>query len=136
MKSLILDTHIFIWATQKSNRIKPKIWKLLEDERNLLFVSAASLWETAYLLDTRPKEFKIDKPLADFWNESLQEMRVQILNITPEHAQRFYEIQPIKDHFDQFDRMIIAQAASTGIPVVSNDGKFPAYKMIQLIENI
>ena len=47
---------------------------------------------------------------------------------------RFYEIQMIKDHKDQYDRTIIAQAASTGFTVLSDDSKFPFYP-IELISN-
>lgn len=66
---------------------------------------------------------------------TLRELRVQVLPITPAHAQRHYEIQPVADHNDLFDRMIIAQGASTGLPVVSDDGKFPRYPMIRVIAN-
>ncbi len=54
-------------------------------------------------------------------------LQVQTLVITPDHAQRYYEIQAITDHKDPFDRSIIAQAASTGFTVLSDDRKFPLY---------
>lgn len=134
MKKIILDTHILLWAINEPKKLSPKVRAILESEKTICFVSAASLWETAYLLETN--KIKIGKkPLAVFWEEALIELRAEILNITPHHVQRFYEIQPLKNHADQFDRMIIAQSASTGIPVISDDGKFPAYPMIQLIEN-
>lgn len=87
------------------------------------------------MFETKPKALKIKKPLADFWDEALIELRVQVLNITTQHCQRFYEIQPVENHSDIFDRMIIAQSASTGISVVSADQKFPLYKMIKVITN-
>lgn len=133
MKKVLLDTHIFLWAANEPDKLSNSVRKLLSSEKTFRYVSAASVWETAYLLES--SKIRLDKPLATFWEEALIELRVQVLNITPQHVQRFYEIQPIKNHPDQFDRMIIAQSASTGIAVVSNDGKFPSYKMIQLIEN-
>ena len=133
MKNILLDTHIFLWATNNPDKLNATVRKLISSEKVARYVSAVSIWETAYLLEN--KKIKIQKPLADFWEEALSEVQVQVLNITPKHVQRFYEIQPIKNHPDQFDRMIIAQAASTGIAVVSDDSKFPAYKMIQLIGN-
>ncbi len=135
MKEVLLDTHIFLWYAIEPHKLSRKVRILLDGEKTQRFVSVVSIWETAYLLETKPKSLKITKPLAAFWEEALIELRIEILNITPQHAQRFYEIQPIKDHCDQFDRMIIAQAASTGISVISDDGKFPAYKMIHLISN-
>ena len=69
-----------------------------------------------------------------FLHQALTDLQVEILPITPEHAQRFYEIQMIKDHKDQYDRTIIAQAANTGFTVLSDDTKFPFYP-IELISN-
>ena len=133
--NLLLDTHIFIWAVTDVAKIGRKTKKLLENPKNNLFVSAVSIWETAYLFETKPKSLKINKPLAAFWDEALIELRVQVLNITQQHCQRFYEIQPVEGHNDMFDRMIIAQSASTGIAVVSADQKFPLYKMIKVVSN-
>jgi PIN domain nuclease of toxin-antitoxin system len=133
--NLLLDTHIFIWYATEPDKIGSKTYKLLSNPKNNLYVSSVSIWETAYLFETKPKSLKINKPLAVFWEEALSELRIQTLNITPQHSQRFYEIQAIKGHSDIFDRMLIAQAASTGITLVSADQKFPFYKMISLIQN-
>jgi PIN domain nuclease of toxin-antitoxin system len=131
----LLDTHIFIWASTDSLRLGKKVKTLMGDPKNELFLSAVSLWEMSFLMETKPKDLKINKPLVAFIEDVLRQLRVQILDITPAHAQRHYEIQPVPDHHDLFDRMIIAQGASTGLPVVSDDGKFPRYPMIQVIAN-
>ena len=81
----------------------------------------------AYLLDTKPHIFKLKVPLSTFISQAIQELQLIVLNLTPEHSQRFYEIQPIKDHKDIFDRMLISQAASTGFIMVSTDHNFPFY---------
>lgn len=66
-------------------------------------------------------------PLANFIKEALKSLQIITLNLSPEHSQRFYEIQPVKDHKDIFDRMLIAQAASSGFIMVSTDLKFSNY---------
>jgi PIN domain nuclease of toxin-antitoxin system len=133
MKKVLLDTHIFLWAAHNPDKLSRKVKNLLQSYNTSRYISIASIWETAYLLETN--KIGLNKPLSVFWEEALLELDVEILHITPQHIQRLYEIQLIKGHSDQFDRMIIAQAASTNIPVISNDRKFPLYKMIQLIEN-
>jgi PIN domain nuclease of toxin-antitoxin system len=50
--NLLLDTHILIWAVAEEEKIGRKTKKLLENPNNNLFVSAASIWETAYLFET------------------------------------------------------------------------------------
>ena len=127
MKSYILDTHIFLWAYSKPEKIGKEITKILENTNNVKYLSAISLIEIAQLLESKPKDINIKIPLATFLNEALSSLQVHILSITPEYSQRFFEIQLMKDHKDQFDRIIISQAASTGFTVVSDDEKFPFY---------
>ena len=127
MKSYILDTHIFLWAYSKPEKIGKEITKILENTNNIKYLSAISLIEIAQLLESKPKDINIKIPLATFLNEALSSLQVHILSITPEYSQRFFEIQLIKDHKDQFDRIIISQAASTGFTVISDDEKFLFY---------
>jgi PIN domain nuclease of toxin-antitoxin system len=127
MKSYLIDTQVFIKAFQQPELLPKKIIKVLEDPRSVKYVSSVTFWEMAYLLDTKPHIFKIKVPLSTFISQAIQELQVIVLNLTPEHSQRFYEIQPIKDHKDIFDRMLIAQAASTGFTMISTDHNFPLY---------
>ncbi len=99
------------------------------------YLSAISLIEIAQLVESKPKEIKANAPVATFIAQALSDLQVQALAITPEHAQRFYEIQLVKDHKDQFDRTIIAQGASTGFTVLSDDQKFPHYPIALLSNN-
>ncbi len=127
MKNYLLDTQVFIKAFQQPELLPKKIAKLLEDTRTIKYVSAVTFWEMAYLLDSKPHIFKIKVPLSTFISEAVLSLQVIVLNLTPEHSQRFYEIQPLKDHKDIFDRMLISQAASTGFIMVSTDRNFPLY---------
>jgi PIN domain nuclease of toxin-antitoxin system len=127
MKNYLIDTQVFIKAFQQPELLPKKIIKVLEDPRSVKYVSSVTFWEMAYLLDTKPHIFKIKVPLSTFISQAIQELQVIVLNLTPEHSQRFYEIQPIKDHKDIFDRMLIAQAASTGFTMISTDHNFPLY---------
>lgn len=127
MKNYLLDNQGFIKGFQQPELLPKKVIKLLEDPRSIKYVSSVSFWEMAYLLDTKPHIFKIKVPLSTFINEAVQSLQIVVLNLTAEHSQRFYEIQPIKDHKDIYDRMLIAQAASTGFTMVSTDRNFPLY---------
>lgn len=134
MKAYLLDTHIFLNAYLKPEKNGREITKILENENNIKYLSAISLIEIAQLLESKPKELKIKIPLSTFIEQALNDLQVRVLAISPDHAQRFYEIQLVKDHRDQFDRTIIAQAASTGFIVLSDDEKFPLYP-ISIISN-
>ena len=90
--------------------------------------------EIAQLFENKPKEFKMTVSIEQFIEKALDDLKVEILNITPKHAQRFYEIQLMKDHKDQYDRMIIAQGATKNFVVLSDGENFPFYP-IELINN-
>lgn len=109
MKAYLLDTHIFLNAYLKPEKNGREITKILENENNIKYLSAISLIEIAQLLESKPKELKIKIPLSIFIEQALNDLKVRILAISPEHSQRFYEIQLVKDHKDQFDRTIVAQ---------------------------
>lgn len=133
MKSYLLDTHIFLNAYGNPEKNSQKIRRIL-DSNSPKYLSAISLIEIAQLVESKPREIKITVPIATFIAQALSDLQVQVLAITPEHAQRFYEIQLVNEHRDQFDRIIIAQAASTGFTVLSDDRQFPHYP-IALISN-
>lgn len=133
MKSYLLDTHIFLNAYSKPEKIGRTITRVIMGS-SPKYISAISLIEIAQLFESKPKEIKATASLSTFIDQALSDLQVQVLAITAEHAQRFYEIQLMEDHRDQFDRIIIAQGASTGFTVVSDDRKFSHYP-ITLISN-
>lgn len=133
MTNYLLDTHIFINAYIKPEKIGKKIAKIINGD-TMKYISAVTLMEIAQLFESKPKEFKITVSLADFIDKALTDLKVEVLNISPKDAQRFYEIQLMKDHKDQYDRMIIAQGSKKNFVVLSDDNKFPFYP-ITLISN-
>jgi len=128
----ILDTHIFVWAITNPKKLKSSDIKFIQNSRNKLYISAASVWELSFLFERKPGELKITTTLEDFIVQGLLELGASILPILPAHAQRHFEIQPVEGHSDLFDRMILAQAASTGFTLLSYDRQFPFYKMVKL----
>ncbi|WP_288423851.1 type II toxin-antitoxin system VapC family toxin [uncultured Spirosoma sp.] len=133
MKGYLLDTHIFLNAYSKPEKISRKITRIIMGS-SPKYISAISLIEIAQLFETKPKEIKATAPLSTFIDQALSDLQVQVLAITTDHAQRFYEIQLVEEHRDPFDRIIIAQAASTGFTVLSDDRKFAHYP-ISLLSN-
>ncbi len=125
MVSYLVDTHIFINAYFRPKKNGKEVTRIFESSNNIKYLSAISLIEIAQLVESKPKEIKIDTSLSVFFENSLKDLNVQILPILPAHAQRFYEIQFIPEHKDQYDKTIIAQGASTGFTVISDDEKFP-----------
>ena len=54
MKQYLLDTHIFIWLNTEPERVKGSVTRQLFKVGSELYISAATVWEVATLLEDKP----------------------------------------------------------------------------------
>lgn len=123
---LLLDTAILIYAVQSPGWLSKRAISTLEDEENILELSAISLTEIA--IKSALGKLKISAALA---RQAVTDLDLRILPYTAEHAFRLFEL-PLH-HGDPFDRQIIAQALSENIPIVTSDETFRIYKGLKVI---
>ena len=118
----LLDTHTFIWFIEGSSMLPQKVKTRIEDEKNDCFISIASLWEIAIKRGigkiTLASEFRY---IADF----IEDNNVEILPITFNNLQTLLTLE--FHHRDPFDRIIIAQAISANLTILSVDQHFRSY---------
>ena len=117
--NLLLDTHTLIWALADSPELTPAAREASVDGNNLVFVSAASVWEISI---TRALG-KLSAP--DTLLEEIERHRFTPLEIELEHADRAGRLPPI--HLDPFDRMLVAQAQSEQLTLVTRDSEIQKY---------
>jgi len=126
---LLLDTNIYVHMVSDIDSLTHDVRAIIEDPENLKYLSIISLQELIIAYRTK-------RLLSSFWkNESdmvefvLHDPSVVIDNID-EHVIRTLaelEINEIQDHKDPYDHIIIAQAISHRMTLVSSDTKFPFY---------
>jgi PIN domain nuclease of toxin-antitoxin system len=119
---LLPDTHLVLWAFDAPENIPRAAVALLNDERNELFFSVVSIWETAIKSGLRKKNFKVD---AEALRRGLLGNGYTELPITGDHATAISRLPPI--HKDPFDRMLIAQATVEGITFLTVDRQLAKY---------
>jgi len=90
---------------------------------NEVFVSAASAWE----LTTKVRIGKLPAAakFAVEFREKVRGFGFHELSVTVEHGQRAGLM--VGDHKDPFDRMLIAQAVTENLEMVSNEEVFDQY---------
>jgi len=116
---ILIDTHIFLWMLSSPEKLNDKRRYELETPSNEVFLSAMSIAELMI-------KHSIGKIHIDFDPMQMaQKMRVEILDFSGTHATLLGQL-PLH-HRDPFDRMIIAQSLSNGLPLMSDDHKFPEY---------
>lgn len=121
---LLLDTHIAIWSLTDTKLLPPAVRVLLSDPDNDIFVSACSIWEIAI---KHPLGRKLGAPPFGARDAitNFRDVGYYFLPVTPEHA-AFIETLPMH-HADPFDRLLIAQALSEPLRLVTADPMVARY---------
>lgn len=121
---LLLDTHTLLWALAEPERLSRRARRAVEDERNDVLVSAASVWEIAIkagLGRLGPDGAAIERSLP----EEIERHAFQPLQVQIRHALRVATLPAV--HRDPFDRLLAAQAIVEGLHVVTADRELRAY---------
>ncbi|GHV83835.1 twitching motility protein PilT [Spirochaetia bacterium] len=125
MTRLLLDTNALLWSLNGSPRIDAVKDLILSDESQI-FVSAVSWWEIAIKIG-------IGKLKAD-----LEELRVFSkesgfleLALSGVHAQVLTTLEPL--HNDPFDRMLVSQALSEPMRLISGDSLLAGYSSLVIV---
>jgi PIN domain nuclease of toxin-antitoxin system len=117
---LLLDTHLLLWAG--AGTLPAAAEALIVDTDNALYFSSASIWEIVIKKNLGRDDFKVD-PEALYYG--LLSNQYQELPVTSRYALMLKDLPAI--HKDPFDRMLVAQAKSEGIVLVTSDSLLREY---------
>lgn len=120
----LLDTHALLWIALDDNRLSKKVRKVYSDTNSELYISIASLWEIAIKVSI--KKIQLNTTFDEFINLVIQN-GISILELKTEHLNRVAELQFI--HRDPFDRILISQAQSEKLTIITSDKIFKNYKV-------
>ena len=122
---LLLDTHIAIWSIVEDPRLTTRARALIADPNNEIVVSVVALWEIA-IKHRLARLGRVDMPIsARTANEHFAGAGFRILDIATDHAIAV-ESLPILHH-DSFDRILVAQALTEPLRLITHDTKVAAY---------
>jgi len=119
---LLVDTQLLLWAAGHPERLSSTARDLLDDPENELLFSAASLWEIAIKSGLDREDFQVQPRLL---RRGLLDNGYLELPITSQHAVTLDTLPPL--HKDPFDCLLLAQALSEGITLVTADAKLAQY---------
>jgi PIN domain nuclease of toxin-antitoxin system len=119
MMALLLDTHVFVWLgwgdPRLSKRARDAI--LLEDEK--VFVSVITRWELAL------KERRFGPLMGVPFDLLMARASFEPLDLRFDVPSRIAALPDI--HKDPFDRILVAQALSEGLTLVTADRQVRRY---------
>lgn len=119
---LLLDTQLLLWASISPHLLPSAAFALMSDPRHVLMFSAASMWEIAIKNSLGREDFRVGPRLL---RRGLLDNGYIELPITSEHAVSIDALPLL--HKDPFDRLLLAQALSEGIVLLTSDAQLAQY---------
>ncbi len=120
--TFLLDTHILLWIALFPERLPVVAQALLADPYTRGVFSVASIWEVSIKHGLGRSDFQVD-PRA--LRRNLLDNGYTELEITSQHAFAVSALPPL--HRDPFDRILLAQAGTEGITLLTLDPQVAQY---------
>jgi PIN domain nuclease of toxin-antitoxin system len=124
----LLDTHTFLWFLEGNKSLSKKAKEIITNPKNKTYISIASIWEIGI-------KISLDKLRLDATLEELkQELISNEIEILPLDFDHIIELSNLDDHHrDPFDRILISQAQTEKLTLLSKDSHFKLYKQVKVI---
>ncbi len=122
---ILLDTHVLLWILMDDDRLSNTCRDTFLDTKNNLYFSIISLWEICI-------KISLDKlTLKEGWLESIRdEMKINSIQWLPVEIDHCIKAGELPFHHrDPFDRMLIAQAMSEDLSILTRDSQFSGYEI-------
>jgi len=119
---LLLDTHLAFWWQTGDSRLRSEARQLIEASRDPVLVSRVSLWELSIKAGTG--KLRID--LRTFAAQ-VEAMGFSWLPLENSHILHLAQLPVFTDHKDPFDRLLVSQAASEPLILLTADSKLGRY---------
>jgi PIN domain nuclease of toxin-antitoxin system len=127
---VLIDTHVFIWYVQNSERLPRLVTALINDGRNDVLFSIARVWEMAIKQSTG--KLNLGVPYASFIEEQMRLNNMELLPVRLNHLEVVTTL-PFH-HRDPFDRLLIAQSIVEDIVLISADSVVSLYPVQSMWE--
>jgi PIN domain nuclease of toxin-antitoxin system len=121
---LLLDTHIFLWRVANAPNLLKKAHGII-DAADEVFVSSATIWELSIKVGLGKLEVDIDLLVSSIVDSGFVELPVRVM-----HAARVRSLPNI--HHDPFDRILVAQAISEPLHLMTADAYLGGYSDLVL----
>lgn len=122
MTNYLIDTHILLWHSLGNQQLSGKVLEMLGSAESNLYVSQATYWEMT--IKKALGKLDLTVSVSDFYQSALENS----FNILPFDIEHYTALESLPLlHSDPFDRMIIAQAISKDLTIITQDRKFKDY---------
>lgn len=126
----LLDTNIFVYSAIDVDSLSKDVRAILEDYDNTFCISSESVKELIVAYRNKGLGVRYWKTPKAMVKAIENDYGIVILPIAKEHMLTYAQLQlnEAQGHKDPSDHVIIAQAITEHIPLVSSDTRFPFYR--------
>ena len=124
---LLLDTNALIWLLDGDERLGREALDAIASDVNSVFVSAVSIFEMAVKIRIGKLSLDLGEAIA-----RIDESDIERLGIEDRHCQAMADMAAAHGHRDPFDLMLVAQAMSDDLTLISGDSMMRHYPIALL----
>jgi PIN domain nuclease of toxin-antitoxin system len=120
---LLLDTATFLWVISDAPELSSRVRELVVDPGNDVYLSAVSAWEIA--VKHALGRLSLPEPPERFVPEQRKQQGIEALPLDEESALHLTRLPML--HKDPFDRMLICQAITQALLILTPDELISQY---------
>ena len=120
---LLLDSHTVIWSMDNPAKLSRSAVEAIENESNERLISIGTVWELS--IKVQLGKLALSRPFREWMDDALVFLCASLLPMTLDDADELQRL-PLH-HRDPFDRLLVAQAKTNGLVVVSIAQAFDLY---------
>jgi PIN domain nuclease of toxin-antitoxin system len=128
----LLDTHVLLWWFEQPRRLSVAQRRVLRKagDQSSLGVSDVTLWEIGLLVERGRVELAM--PLDEWLTRATAGPLVERIGISPSIVREMVSLSATRD-WDPADRILVATARVTGVPLVTSDGRIEASALVRVV---
>ena len=123
----LIDTNVFIRII-KDYDISDDTKNILDNYENIIYVSSESIKEYIHLVQHKKIIPRKEIRVLDVFDLIENKLGFNVKYVAKEHLRTLNGLEVVENHNDPSDRLIISQAITEEIPLISSDAKFPKYR--------
>ncbi len=120
----LLDTHSYIWYVEDDKQLSRNALNIIDNPDNELYLSIVSIWEIT--IKASLHKLNLKQSISNIYDELIN-LNIEILSLEKKNFEILYNLEFF--HRDPFDRMIISQAITENLSIISKDIAFNNYKI-------
>jgi len=124
----LIDTNILLYIIFEKDRLSKEVCEIVEDYENSIYISSESLKELIHLFHIGKIRMQKWKKPQDIFHTIEEELGISISYTKKEHFLTMARLDLAPNHNDPTDHLIIAQAITEKLPLISSDRKFELYR--------